>query len=600
MERSTRAAVPLRPEARACPGCGSPIEATRCGHCGVALGVGPYQVLQVLAQGPHGRMYLAEDAEGRKVALKELVFALVPSTEQLEAFEREAVLLRQLDHPGVPRFLGGFRAGTGVQTRLYLALEYVPGESLARALEHHRFTENEVRGIAEEVLEILVYLHGLSPKVLHRDIKPANLLRDPEGSIRLVDFGTARDLSGQRTHRSTLVGTFGYMPPEQLGGTVDVRSDLYALGATLLHLLAHKPPESMLGTGFTLDFRRHVDVTVRTERFLARLVASRPEDRFSSAREALAFLRGERSSSGLRRVRPPVVLAAGVATLAAGAMLARWMPQTEPGVSVPAPVASKAQLAPAGAAMGSTGQKGQDRDKALLAQPPAASSSRVAPLPPSKEIPFDWIMAKWELGRPGRWVQDTSGRDHHGLVPDEGVHGVFGGLEFEGTNGVVEIPDHPDLALRPPFTIMGNVKFLPSDAPGVIIVRKDGQGREAYRVETLPGRKLRFSITDRDGQQASVEGELPPDKSGGLTMLYATLDEAGDMRLYAGCALLGRKSTSITPSPWVVPGSAPSGVSLGGMKGQHLGFHGEIWHLELMRGVMEARDNCSFSLKMAD
>jgi serine/threonine protein kinase len=81
-----------------------------------------------------------------------------------------------------------------------------------------------------------------TPPVLHRDLKPANVVLRPDGTLALVDFGSVRTLSTDRTHGSTLVGTFGYMPPEQLGGTVDRTSDLYALGATLLHDLTGRDP----------------------------------------------------------------------------------------------------------------------------------------------------------------------------------------------------------------------------------------------------------------------------------------------------------------------------------------------------------------------
>jgi serine/threonine protein kinase len=559
----------------------------------------------VLARGPGGSTYLARDEEDRSVALKELVFTLAPSAKQLEDFEREAALLGQLDHPRLPRFLGGFRVGSGVHTRLYLAQQHVPGESLAYELEHRRFSEEEVRGIALEVLEVLKYLHGLSPKVLHRDLKPANLIRDPEGRIVLVGFGVARELGGLRAHHATLLGTFGYMPPEQLGGTVDVRGDLYALGATLLHLLARKPPESMLGLGLTLDFRRHVNVSAHTESFLTRLVAPGPEDRFLSAREALAFLGRESQPLGLRRFRSGLLLSFGVAALSAGVVLTRWMPAHEQEGTAsskeesPAPVAEAPRTAPPAE---------PPRETPRPTPPTPSSGARVAPLPPSTHVPFPWIMAKWEMNRPGWWVQDTSGRDHHGLLPVEGARGVFGGLEFEGTTGFIELPDHPDLALSAPFTIQGSVKFLESDNErGVLIVRRDDSGTEAYGVEALPGRKLRFSITGKGGQRASIEGELPEDRHSNLMTLYATLDETGEMRLYAGCKLVAQGVTKVRPLQELDSKRHPV-VSLGGLKGQRHGFRGEIWNLELMRGVMRQTSSsgsgsgrgCSFSLKMAD
>jgi serine/threonine-protein kinase len=235
-------------------------------------------------------MYVAVGPEGRKVALKELVFATVPSVQQIDAFEREAAVLRQLDHADIPRFVASFQVGQGVHARLYLAQEYVEGRTLADALGEHRFSEYEADSLARRVLAILRYLHGLSPRLLHRDIKPSNIIARPDGSIALVDFGAARDLAADQTHRATLVGTFGYMPPEQLGGTVSPSSDLYALGATLVHLLSRKPPSELLNAQMELEFSRAVRVSPRFREFLRRLVARDPAERFRSAQDALDAL----------------------------------------------------------------------------------------------------------------------------------------------------------------------------------------------------------------------------------------------------------------------------------------------------------------------
>lgn len=284
-----------------CPGCGEAVEAARCGACGAVRAAGGYRVDKVLARTPHSRVYLARDDSGRKVALKELVFALVPDAARLEAFDREAELLRQLDHPAVPRFFGSFREGEGVHLRLYLAQEFVEGRSVLEWIGERRAGEEDARRLAREVLQVLAYLHGLSPRVLHRDLKPANLLRRPDGSIAVVDFGAARDLEGGVTHGATLVGTFGYMPPEQLGGTVDQTCDLYALGATLVHLLARRPPWELLVPGTTeLDWRRAVNVSPSMHDFLQRLVAPRREDRFQTAQEALRAL-----DAPAQTVQPP-------------------------------------------------------------------------------------------------------------------------------------------------------------------------------------------------------------------------------------------------------------------------------------------------------
>lgn len=325
VEHDTEAGLSGSDGEHLCAGCSRSFRGMRCDHCGVPRAPGGYRIERIIGQGNHSRVYEAVK-EGRRVALKELVFALVPDRSRLDAFEREAALLRQLRHPRIPRFVDSFSEGEGVHQRLYLAQELVPGISLYDSLLQHRYTEAEALQIAREVLEVLIYLHGLSPRVIHRDIKPANLIRRPDGSLALVDFGAARDLQRGVTHGATLVGTFGYMPPEQLGGTVDETADLYALGATLIHLLSRRPPDELLRHDMALDFAGSLNVSKRTASFLARLVARRREDRFRSAREALAALDAKEVQPvaprpAAKRVSPRTSIVVTAIGMAAGVLL---------------------------------------------------------------------------------------------------------------------------------------------------------------------------------------------------------------------------------------------------------------------------------------
>jgi serine/threonine-protein kinase len=273
----------------ACVVCASAVTGARCEQCGVAVAPGGWRVLRQIAKGPHSRVFLAEK-NGQQVALKELLFALIPEAAQLEGFEREARLLASLSHPSIPKLIEFFKEGQGIHTRLYLAQDFVRGKSLLEQLDGHRFDEREAKQLARSLLEILGYLHGLSPRVIHRDLKPANVMRRDDGSIALVDFGSARDLVRGITHGSTLVGTFGYMPPEQLGGTVDMTSDLYALGATLVHLLSRKSPDEMLKPGMELVFDGEVNVSDGFRDWLKKLVHRERPARFQSTKLALKAL----------------------------------------------------------------------------------------------------------------------------------------------------------------------------------------------------------------------------------------------------------------------------------------------------------------------
>ncbi|MFP2910177.1 serine/threonine protein kinase [Pyxidicoccus sp. 3LFB2] len=272
-----------------CPACQHPTVSNRCEECGAALNPGGLRVERLIHQSARGRLYLARAEDGTQLAVKELVFASVPSVEEIDAFEREARTLHQLAHPRIPRLVRFFEEGRGVHLRFYLVQTFIAGPSLLDRLTSQHYSEADALAVAREVLEVLRYLHGLSPRVLHRDIKPANLIQREDG-LFLVDFDCARELRKGVTHQSTLVGTFGYAPPEQLGGTVDASSDLYALGATLVHLLSRKPPSELLGPGMRLQFEGEVNVSPKTQAFLARLLDVDPSRRFRSAEEALAAL----------------------------------------------------------------------------------------------------------------------------------------------------------------------------------------------------------------------------------------------------------------------------------------------------------------------
>ena len=300
--------------ASVCPSCSAPLDGHRCPACGAAARAGAYRVLSVLAQSPHGRTYRAQWSTGM-VALKELVFALVPTAQQLEAFEREARLLGSVSHPQIPRLIDSFREGDGPFLRLYLAQELVDGEPLSRRIG---IDEAEARVIARQLLNILRYLHERG--IVHRDVKPANVLRRADGTLALVDFGAARAVEGV-THGATLVGTFGYMPPEQLGGTVDATADLYALGATLVHLVGRKAPEDILGPDLELRLD-HLNVTPGFRAFLGRLTARKRAARPASAVEALLALDAPAPRTRRVRARFLVPFAAAVAL---GSIILPWM-----------------------------------------------------------------------------------------------------------------------------------------------------------------------------------------------------------------------------------------------------------------------------------
>ncbi len=233
-------------------GCGAenPDSATRCQVCGRSLRfalplqnpgvqIRGYQIVRMIGYGGFGAVYQAEVSRqpGTFVALKESF-----DSAEIENFAGEFAVLHTLDHPNLPRYREIFEEqGNG-----YLVMEFVPGQSLAEVLEAEGgpLLESQVLGFALQLCDVLDYLHHQNPPILHRDIKPANIRLTPGGRIKLVDFG----LFKQGTH-SMVTSRIGlspaYAPLEQhplTRGHTDERSDIYALGATLYHLLTGQVP----------------------------------------------------------------------------------------------------------------------------------------------------------------------------------------------------------------------------------------------------------------------------------------------------------------------------------------------------------------------
>src|SRR5579883_526150 len=214
----------------------------------VRLQHGRYIVEKVLGQGGMGTAVLARDANvsNKTVVIKELISDNTDPAkrqEDVRNFQREVETLAQLDHPLIPAVTDSFQEGT----RYYMVQEYVPGENLEDRMERVKkpMPEREALAYASQVLDILDYLGQQHPPIVHRDIKPANIIvSSKDKRAHLVDFGIARADAAKNVKRkqTSALGTPGYAPPEQYQGNADVRSDLYALAATLHHLLTNRDP----------------------------------------------------------------------------------------------------------------------------------------------------------------------------------------------------------------------------------------------------------------------------------------------------------------------------------------------------------------------
>ena len=271
-----------------------------------------YLIVRKIGEGGMGAVYKAKDQRlGQRVALKRLLHNNNPQLQQ--AFEREGRLLVRLRHPALPNVSDHFVEDNSQ----FLVMEYIPGDDLKESLEKQGpFPIPQVLDWADQLLDVLEYLHGEQPPIIHRDIKPANIKLSPRGKIILLDFGISKGGQIYSGHlpvsddKSFFSFTKKYAPPEQMNGTgTDERSDLYSLGVTLYELLTKKEPISALSypsarnrqslsqqdndpQSFDNLVKNHPDLPAGVLDVLARAMALDPNERPSNAKEMREMLQG--------------------------------------------------------------------------------------------------------------------------------------------------------------------------------------------------------------------------------------------------------------------------------------------------------------------
>ena len=263
---------------------------------GGAVLQGRYEITRVLGQGGMGAVYQARDRHfrgtARLCALKEMIsLTRDPERQQiaLQNFEREANILASLNHPSIPKIYDYFSESV----RHYLVLEYVDGYDLEEVLNHSGAPLPIGRAVdwAVQICAVLTYLHQHSPPVIFRDMKPSNIMIRQPNQIVLIDFGIARVFSSDQ--KGTMIGTEGYSPPEQYRGTASPQGDIYALGATLHHLLTLRDPRAH--PPFTFNEAPIQDLNPDVPADLAavvhKMLAYEPQERYQSAAETREALR---------------------------------------------------------------------------------------------------------------------------------------------------------------------------------------------------------------------------------------------------------------------------------------------------------------------
>jgi len=266
-----------------------------------------YTLGEPLGAGGQGRTYRALDNQtGQAVAVKVIRLG-DGGWKSFDLFERECRVLQSLRHPAIPKYLDTFAVEEA--GRYFLVMELVQGTPLHQIiLRGELLPEAQLWSLCHQALDVLDYLHGLHPPVIHRDLKPANFIRRGDGRLALVDFGGVR-VALRPDGGSTMIGSFGYMAPEQLHGEAIPATDLYGLGATLCALAAGMEADKLPRRGLRVDLPA-VMADSPLRRLLEHLLEPDPTARPASVEAVRALLRdgdagGGEPSSADEREDPP-------------------------------------------------------------------------------------------------------------------------------------------------------------------------------------------------------------------------------------------------------------------------------------------------------
>lgn len=334
-----------------------------------------YTIIRLAGRGGMSAIYQALDMRRnrQRVAVKEMSLGNLYEDEREEAlarFQQEANLLGALNHPNLPRIYDAFSEGE----RSFLVMDYIDGKTLLQLLQEtgHPLAVDQVMHYANQLCDVLAYLHQQNPPIIFRDLKPTNVMVTPAGHVYLIDFGIARFFKEGQSQDTTVLGSPGYAPPEQHGsGQTTPRSDLYALGATLHCCLTNRDPYHATDRFSFVPVRQlNRQVPEELERLVMRLLALDEKQRPTSAQEvkqALARVRQQawdRSNSG------------HFATVPASSAPSAAMPTQYPRPTAPA-------YQPTQAALGQSGpqEKLILRPAGTPAAPPSAAGYRPAPYP---------------------------------------------------------------------------------------------------------------------------------------------------------------------------------------------------------------------------
>ena len=266
-----------------------------CSCCGSKLTLieeypllnGRYKVVEVIGSGGMSTVLKAKDEkEGILYAIKEMSCDFKKQSDRIYAvqkFKDEAFILSRVNHPSIPEVKDYFVEND----KYYLVMEFIDGKTLEDlALKHSKKTlsEDMIKNIILQICETLEYLHDRDTPIIHRDLKPSNFLfEEKTGRVVLIDFGIAKKIVEEKT--GTLIGTPGYMAPEQYRGRIDNRTDIFGLGATIHYIITGENPASKSTPEFIPITKVRPDLSGHLEMILRKTLESDPKKRFQSAAE---------------------------------------------------------------------------------------------------------------------------------------------------------------------------------------------------------------------------------------------------------------------------------------------------------------------------
>lgn len=252
-----------------------------------------YRIESIQGEGGFGTTYLATDLSNtRRVILKVLHFAKLKEWKNIELFQREATILKTLNHPRIPKYIDFFTFEQSGKKQYILVQEYIDGDNIQTLIEKKKhFSTLEVISIFIQLLEITSYIHELHPPVIHRDINPRNIIVCESNQVFLVDFGGVKEVLQFDEHMgSTIIGTPGYTALEQFNGNATIKSDLYSIAATIVFLLTHTSPCLLPVNNMKLDIDSIGDLDFRLKKVLDNFLETDQNNRTLTREQAIDIL----------------------------------------------------------------------------------------------------------------------------------------------------------------------------------------------------------------------------------------------------------------------------------------------------------------------